>query len=54
MASIVVSLNSGEIDRARNKGLTMNEIEAKIVDSMAKLMRELGEKAKIRVDGYFC
>lgn len=51
MASIVVSLNSGQIDRLRNKGLTMNEIEAKIVDSMAKLMQELGEKAEIRVDG---
>ncbi|MFH1586754.1 MAG: DUF3378 domain-containing protein [Candidatus Diapherotrites archaeon] len=51
MARITVSLNSGQIDRVRNKGLTMNEIEAKIVDSMAKLMGELGENAQIRVDG---
>ncbi len=50
-AIISVSLTSGEIDGARNKGLTMNEIEARIVDLMAKLLRELGENVHIRVDG---
>ena len=51
LANVTVSLNSEEVDRARKRGLTMNEIEARIIADMGKIFSDLGEKAVIKVDG---
>lgn len=51
LANATVSLNAKFIDRLRAKGMNLNQIEAKIIDSIAGAFAGLGEDAKVRVDG---
>ncbi len=49
--SIIFSLNSSQIDTLRNKGMTLDEIQAKIINGVLKIFEDLGLKAKIMADG---
>ncbi len=51
LANVTVSLNSEEVDRARERGLTLNGIEAKIIANIGRIFADLGENAVIRIDG---
>ena len=50
-AVLAISLKSGEIDSLREKGLNMNDIEAKIVNSGIRYFKSEGQKARILMDG---
>lgn len=47
----VFSFNAEFLDRLRNKGYTVNEIEEKTIDKIIELFNELGEKTRTIVDG---
>ena len=50
-AIFVFSHSAKEIDALREKGMTMNEITARIIDKIVKNSRQKGQKARILVDG---
>ncbi|MDO8627363.1 MAG: hypothetical protein Q7K42_02775 [Candidatus Diapherotrites archaeon] len=51
LAQISLSLNAEFVDKLREQGLTLNEIEKIAVNKFTELFEELGVKAKFIVDG---
>jgi len=51
LASIVFMVNSNYIDRLREKGKTLDEIECEFIKGSRLILDGLGEKVKIKVDG---
>ena len=47
----VFSFNASYVDRLRNKGLNLNEIESQVINSVKELFSNLDEKVEILVDG---
>ncbi|MDO8538757.1 MAG: DUF3378 domain-containing protein [archaeon] len=47
----VFSFNSSYVDRLRNKGLNLNEIESQVIESIKELFKNLDEKVEIIADG---
>ena len=50
-AEALLSLNPSYIDQLRKKGITLNKIESKFIQSMSYFFDGLGEKTEIMVDG---
>lgn len=50
-AQFIVALNAGFIDRLRNRGVNLNQMEGLMVEKLSELMRELEDPEKIIVDG---
>lgn len=50
-AVAVFSLNPGEIDELREAGLTMDSIEAQVINQMAEAFRRKDKTLKVKVDG---
>lgn len=50
-AQFVIALNARFIDRLRNRGVNLNQMEGLAVEKISELMRELEEPEKIIVDG---
>ncbi len=48
---VIVALNPGLIDSLRTQGLTLNQIEEKIIDKQLELIRELVPNSKALIDG---
>lgn len=51
MGHLVLLKTAGEIDRLRQSGKTMNDIEAEMIASIAQNFKENGFKGRILVDG---
>ena len=47
----IFSFNASYVDRLRNKGLNLNEIESQAIDSIKELFKNLDEKVEIIADG---
>ncbi len=51
LATMVLMINSNYIDRLREKGKTLDEIECEFIKGSRIIFDGLGEKVKIKVDG---
>lgn len=50
-AQVIVSFNASFVDRLRNKGMNLNEIESKTINKLKELFDSLDEKKEVIVDG---
>lgn len=51
LATMVLMINSNYIDRLREKGKTLDEIECEFIKGSRLIFERLGEKVQIKVDG---